>query len=99
MIKWFKQFDDFKEEELPWVINGCIPGDSYLHYIEAQIDKLKQYYDNLLEEVQLMNVTAKETFYKLLETYDYYEIQPHDFQSRNDITNFYMLHQNKQGNL
>ena len=62
MIKWFKQFDDFEEEELPWVINGCIPGDSYLHYIEAQIDKLKQYYDNLLEEVQLMNVTARETF-------------------------------------
>ena len=88
MAKWFKQFDDFEEEELPWVINRCIPEDSYLHYIEAQIDKLKQYYDNLLEEVQFMNVTARETFYKLLETYDYYEIQPHDFPEQKRYNEF-----------
>ena len=66
MVKWFKQFDALEEEKLPWVINGCIPGDCYLQYIQSKIDILKQYYDNKLEEVQLMNSTAKETFHKLL---------------------------------
>lgn len=33
-------------------------------------------------------VTARETFYKLLETYDYYEIQPHDFPEQKRYNEF-----------
>ena len=80
-----KRADDKKAEE-EWIFSLC--GDdceeinydeqheSWINYVKSEIESTKKIYEEKIKEAQDIN-KHKETFYKLIQTYDYYEIQPH----------------------
>ena len=80
-----KKSDDKKAEE-EWIFSLC--GDdceeinyyeqheSWINYVKSEIESTKKIYEEKIKEAQDIN-KHRETFYKLLQTYDYYEIQPH----------------------
>lgn len=82
-----------KEEEAPWSSYG-FDRDAFLQYKEDELIKLA----NALEEdirVQKEKIQkARVNFDRLLKTYDYYEIQPHDFPEQRKYNEFlYMASQ------
>lgn len=84
-VEWIKYYDDAHEP--PWYYR-CTPQEAYVENIDSQIESVKRHYKEEIKRVESINKTSRDIFYKLLNTYDYYEIQPHDFPEQKRYNEF-----------
>lgn len=77
-LAWISSYTDNVEgyEDPPWYYEGT-PHDAYIKYINEKIAGTEQTYKSKISSLYEKINRAKETYEKLLNTYDYYEIQPH----------------------
>lgn len=80
-----KDADDKKAEEewihlwldsSPWAWK-CTPHEAWLEKIQEDIKLTKKEFNKRKKEIQSIDDVARKIYDKLLQTYDYYEVQPH----------------------
>ena len=76
--EWIHSFDNADYDHgVPWAWR-CTPHEAWIEQIQETIKYYQKKYDDEIKELQNINTSVhRETFYKLLQTYDYYEVQPH----------------------
>ncbi len=74
--EWVKEYND--DPTPPWYYDGT-PHEAWIKYLDKKINSYRQKYEEEINTVKEINDSSRKIFYKLLDTYDYYEIQPHDF--------------------
>lgn len=68
--------------------------ESYIEYKDMELEDLTKSYEANIEICKHKIALARENFDRLLQTYDYYEIQPHDFPEQRKYNEFlYMASQ------
>ncbi|WP_346961405.1 PHP domain-containing protein [Clostridium sp.] len=73
---WINSYDDADYDKgTPWAWR-CTPHEAYLEKINVEAEEVKEKYNKLIKEVENFD-KYKNVYNKLLQTYDYYEIQPH----------------------
>ena len=83
--EWIKEYDE--DPTPPWYYNGT-QYESWISYLNKKISSYCQEYEEKIKTVEAINDSSREIFYKLLNTYDYYEIQPHDFPEQKQYNEF-----------
>ena len=75
--EWIHSYDgaDY-DHSVPWAWR-CTPHEAYIENIDEEIKSINKYYDNKIDLLNKEIERAKENYERLLQTYDYYEIQPH----------------------
>ncbi len=53
-----------------------------------EIELIENNYNTKINQLEKLNTESKKIFYKLLNAYDYYEIQPHDFPEQRKYNEF-----------
>lgn len=92
--EWIHSFDDADYDHgVPWAYR-CTPHEAYLEYIQNNIKEKQKYYNNIIEETQNID-KYRNVYNRLLQSYDYYEIQPH-VKSLDQIKYNKMLYQASQ---
>lgn len=75
--KWVKSFEGADPDHgIPWAWR-CTPHEAWIEEIENNIKELNKYYEKKISDLNDQIENAKVNYLRLLETYDYYEIQPH----------------------
>lgn len=76
--EWIHLYDDADPDHgVPWAWKGT-PHDAWIQEIQRTIEYTRNKYNEKIKKLQDVDMNAsRETFYKLLQIYDYYEIQPH----------------------
>lgn len=77
-LAWISSYTDNVDgyEDPPWYYDGT-PHDAYIKYMNKKIAGVEQAYESKISGLYEKINRAKEIYEKLLNTYDYYEIQPH----------------------
>ena len=78
--EWITSWYECGGEDLvipPWDIDGNSPHDAYVKYVSDQIESVNNEYDEQINELKQQIDVVKDTYEKLLKSYDYYEIQYH----------------------
>lgn len=80
--KWISSYYNTDDEDdlviPPWETGEFdTPHMAYVGYVEGLIEGIKINYNNQISELEQNISIAKENYEQLLQTYDYYEIQPH----------------------
>ena len=75
--QWIHSYDNTDYDHgVPWAWR-CTPHEAYIESIDIEIKNINNWYDDKNKKLELEVETAKQNYDKLLNTYDYYEIQPH----------------------
>lgn len=80
--------DDPNYVEDPWITWNCTPHEAYIKFVDNEVASTKTEYEKQIKAVKMKNKTAREIFHRLLKTYDYYEIQPHDHPEQRKYNEF-----------
>ena len=83
--EWVKEYDD--DPTPPWYYDGT-PHEAWIRCLNEKINSYRQKYKEEINTVKEINDSSRKIFYKLLDTYDYYEIQPHDFPEQKRYNEF-----------
>lgn len=74
---WIHSYDDADYDHgVPWAYR-CKPQEAYIEYINQKILIIEKEADKKIKDLNKLIATAKENYERLLQAYDYYEIQPH----------------------
>lgn len=75
--EWIRSYEDADyDHSVPWAWR-CTPHEAYLESIDDEIKSINRWYDDKITLLNGQINEARENYEKLLQTYDYYEIQPH----------------------
>lgn len=83
--EWIKEYDE--DPTPPWYYNGT-PHEVWTDYLDKKIFSYRQSYEEKINTVKEINDSSRKIFYKLLNAYDYYEIQPHNFPEQKRYNEF-----------
>lgn len=83
--EWIKEYDE--NPTPPWCYNGT-PHEAWTDYLDKRIFSYRQSYEEKINTVKEINDSSRKIFYKLLNAYDYYEIQPHNFPEQKRYNEF-----------
>lgn len=90
--KWQDAYNYDEFDDAPWITFDCTPHEAYIRFIDDSIESLRMRYDKEIYTVKNINENINEQsrkiYYKLLETYDYYEIQPHNHPEQKKYNEF-----------
>ena len=73
--EWIHCYDYVDPGCTPWWYR-CTPHDAWLEKCANELNKVNEYFNNKIEEIQNCQ-QHRDIYEKLLQSYDYYEIQPH----------------------
>ena len=88
--EWVDWIESIPSDQVPyysWYYRDITPHEAWLEYCNEKVKEINKEYNNQVKIVRDSSKN-KEIYEKLLQTYDYYEIQPHDFPDQKRYNEF-----------